>query len=144
LTKCFQTDPVYKKYVIEEFDENGLLNKFSIDEEKASKFNFAFDCVDVMAEKSPDKTAMMWVAKDGVTEHRFTFAEMKTNSNKAANYLKSLGIGKGDRVMLVLKRHYQFEFLVYFLNFPEFTGFPAHQHLCNLHFSLIFSLAGNL
>lgn len=36
------------------------------------------------------------------------------------------------------------KFLVYFLNFPVFTGFPAHQHLCNLHFSLIFSLVRNL
>ena len=136
------TDPVYKKYVIEEFDENGLLNKFSIDEEKASKFNFAFDCVDVMAEKSPDKTAMMWVAKDGVTEHRFTFAEMKTNSNKAANYLKSLGIGKGDRVMLVLKRHYQFWFVMLALHKLGAIAIPATNLLKKHDFDYRYKAAG--
>ncbi|MEE1318465.1 MAG: helix-turn-helix domain-containing protein, partial [Ruminococcus sp.] len=87
------------------YDENGVFNgiKFKNDD----KFNFAFDCVDAIAEKKPDKLAMMWVANDK-TDRRFTFSDMKKYSAKTANYFESLGIKKGDTVMLVLKRHYQF------------------------------------
>ncbi len=72
-------------------------------------FNFAYDVVDVLGKNSPDKLAMLWISKDG-EEKRFTFKDMMLASNKAANYFKYLGIKKGDRVMLVLRRSYFFWF----------------------------------
>ena len=90
-------------------DENGLLQ--SIDFHNQDKFNFAFDVVDAIAQKDPDKLAMLHIAND-MTERRFTFNDMKRYSAQAANYFKSMGIKKGDRVMLVLKRHYQFWFAI--------------------------------
>ena len=76
-----------------------------------NEFNFAFDIVDGIARRSPDKLAMIHVAND-MTERRFTFKDMKDGSSQAANYFTSLGIKRGDRVMLVLKRHYQFWFAI--------------------------------
>lgn len=88
-------------------DEKGVLQ--AIDIHDAESFNFGFDVVDVMAEKDPDKTAMLHISKDG-KERRITFKDMMTYSNKTANYLQYLGVKKGDRVLLILKRHYQFWF----------------------------------
>ena len=90
-------------------DENGVLQdiKFVNDD----NFNFAYDVVDKMAKKDPDKVAMLHISKDG-KERSFTFYDMARYSSKVANYLQFLGIKKGDRVMLVLKRHYQFWFAV--------------------------------
>ena len=70
-------------------------------------FNFAYDVIDKLAEEKPDKLALLYVADDG-SEKRFTFRDMKLWSNKAANCLKKLGIKKGDRVLLVLRRSYLF------------------------------------
>ena len=72
-------------------------------------FNFAYDVVDELGRTKPDKLAMLWVSKDG-EEKRFTFRDMMLYSNKAANYFKYMGIKKGDRVLLVLKRSYYFWF----------------------------------
>lgn len=81
-------------------DENGVLQdiKFVNDD----NFNFAYDVVDKMAKKAPDKVAMLHISKDG-KERSFTFYDMARYSSKVANYLQFLGIKKGDRVMLVLK-----------------------------------------
>lgn len=95
------------KYISTYVDENGLVKKIDIHDD--DDFNFGFDVVDVLAEKCPDKTAMMHISKEG-RERRITFADMKNYSNKTANYFHYLGIRKGDRVLLVLKRHYQFWF----------------------------------
>ncbi len=73
-------------------------------------FNFGFDVVDEMAKRSPSQKALVW-CDDAGHEAVFTFAEMKKHSNRAANALSSLGIVKGDVVMLVLKRRYEFWFL---------------------------------
>ncbi len=70
-------------------------------------FNFAYDVIDELGKQSPDKLAMVWVSKDG-EEKKFTFKDMMIYSNKAANYFHYMGIKKGDRVMLVLKRSYYF------------------------------------
>ncbi len=72
-------------------------------------FNFAFDVVDVIALQTPDKVAMVWCDEKG-NEEIFSFAQMKYWSNKAANYFQSLGIKKGDPVMLILKRRFEFWF----------------------------------
>ncbi|NLW89218.1 MAG: AMP-binding protein [Clostridiaceae bacterium] len=70
-------------------------------------FNFAYDVLDVLAQRSPDKPAMVWVSKDNERKD-FTFGDMSRLSNKAANFFRSHGIRKGDYVMLVLKRGYEF------------------------------------
>ncbi len=72
-------------------------------------YNFAYDVLDVLGKTKPDKLAMLWLSKDK-EEKRFTFHDIMVGSNKAANYFKSLGIEKGDRVMLVLRRNYYFWF----------------------------------
>ena len=66
-------------------------------------FNFAYDVMDVWAEEQPDKLALLWTNDQGV-EIRLTFADLKRRSDQAASYLQSLGIGRGDMVMLIEKR----------------------------------------
>ena len=90
-------------------DEKGALKSLTF--ENADEYNFAFDTVDAIAAKYPDKLAMLHLDHNKV-ERRFTFTDMSKASNRAANYFKALGIKKGDRVMLVLKRHYQFWFAI--------------------------------
>ena len=69
-------------------------------------FNFAYDVMDAWAEEAPDKLALLWTNDQG-EEIRATFAQLKEQSDQAASYLQSLGIGKGDPVMLILKRRYE-------------------------------------
>ena len=119
------------KLVSDEFittveDENGYLQK--IDFKNEDKFNFAFDIVDAVANKEPDKLAMIHLDKNKV-ERRFTYNDMKRASNQCVNYFKSLGIKKGDRVMLVLKRHYQFWFAILALHKLGAIAIPATNQL---------------
>ena len=104
-----KTETVADKFIESSYDENGVFNGIKF--KNADSFNFAFDCVDAIAEKNPDKLAMMWVANDK-TDRRFTFSDMKKYSAKTANYFESLGIKKGDTVMLTLKRSYFFWYCI--------------------------------
>jgi len=70
-------------------------------------FNFGYDVVDEIAAKNPNKTALVWCDEKG-NEATFTFGEIRDYSNRAANFFKSCGIKKGDAVMLILKRRYEF------------------------------------
>ncbi len=70
-------------------------------------FNFAYDVMDVWAEEDPDRLALLWTNEKGDC-HKFSFKEMKELSDRAASYFLSLGISKGDFVMLILKRRYEF------------------------------------
>lgn len=70
-------------------------------------FNFAYDVMDRWAEEAPDDNAIMWVSETG-EENEITFLQLKEESDRAASYLMSLGIGRGDMVMLILKRRYEF------------------------------------
>lgn len=87
-------------------------------------FNFAFDVVDEIARKTPDKIAMVW-CNDLGEELVFTFSQMKKYSDKAANFFKASGIGKGDPVMLILKRRYEFWFCILALNKIGAITIPA-------------------
>jgi acetyl-CoA synthetase len=87
-------------------------------------FNFAWDVVDEIAALTPEKKAMVWCDDNG-NEAFFTFARMKYYSDKAANYFKSVGIKKGDRVMLIMKRHYMFWFCTLALNKIGAVTIPA-------------------
>jgi acetyl-CoA synthetase len=70
-------------------------------------FNFAYDVIDVLAQKKGGERALQWCDEKGA-EAAFTFEEMKNLSNKAANVLSEAGIGKGDPVMLILKRRWEY------------------------------------
>ena len=86
-------------------DERGCLRHIKF--KNTEHFNFAFDVVDEIARKYPEKLALLHVS-DHMTERRFTFKDISEMSNQMANYFVSCGIGRGDKVMLVLKRHYQY------------------------------------
>ena len=128
-----------EKFVKPVEDENGMLVDMKYANE--DKYNFAFDTVDEIARKSPDKLAMIHVAND-MTEHRFTFKDMKDASSQSANYFKSLGIKRGDRVMLVLKRHYQFWFAILGLHKLGAIAIPATNQLLEHDFVYRFRAAG--
>ena len=132
------------KLLCEEFikttvDENGCLK--AIDFENEERYNFAFDTVDAIAKKEPEKLAMIHIDRDK-NERRFTFNDMKRKSAQAANYFKSLGIKKGDRVMLVLKRHYQFWFAILGLHKLGAIAIPATNQLQAHDFDYRFNSAG--
>ena len=132
-----------KEYVSSKFvecteAENGALQKIEFKNE--DKFNFAFDIVDEIAKKDPEKLAMLHVDKHKV-ERRFTFNDMKRASNQCANYFKSLGIKKGDRVMLVLKRHYQFWYAILALHKLGAVAIPATNLLQEHDFDYRFNAA---
>ncbi|MBQ9756457.1 MAG: AMP-binding protein [Clostridia bacterium] len=130
---------VYRNFIDVVEDENG--SPLSIKFKNTEKFNFAFDLVDELAVKKPNKLALLHVSKD-YTERRITFSDMKKESNRCANYFKSLGIKKGDRVMLVLKRHYQFWFAMIGLNKLGAIAIPATNQLQEHDFEYRFNSAG--
>jgi len=127
---------IYNDFIIPT-EENGVLKK--IDFKNEEKFNFAFDVVDALGRSKPDKLAMLHVSEDG-TERRFTFKDMKKESARAANYFKSLGIKRGDRVMLVLKRHYQFWFAILGLHKLGAIAIPAPNQLLEKDFKYRFEI----
>ena len=130
---------ICEKFVKTEEDENGVLK--SIRFENTDSFNFGFDIVDAIAEKYPDKLAMLHLDKHK-TERRFTFKDIKKASNQTANYFKSLGIKRGDRVMLVLKRHYQFWFAMVALHKLGAIAIPATNQLKEHDFEYRYNAAG--
>ena len=132
-------DRIYRQFIDITENENGT--PLSIKFKNTERFNFAFDLVDALAEKDPEKLAMLHISRDK-TERRFTFKDLKKASNQCANYFKSLGIKKGDRVMLVLKRHYQFWFAMLGLNKLGAVAIPATNQLQEHDFSYRFKAAG--
>ena len=127
-----------QKFIQAEEDENGALQKIHF--EGADEYNFAFDTVDAIARREPDKLAMLHVADD-MTERRFSFKDIKDASSQSANYFKSLGIKRGDRVMLVLKRHYQFWFAILGLHKLGAIAIPATNQLVEKDFVYRFQAA---
>ena len=128
---------IYRNF-IDRVVEDGLLKKISFKGEET--FNFAFDVVDALAEQQPEKLAMLHIAED-MTERRFTFLDVKKESARAANYFKSLGIRRGDRVMLVLKRLYQYWFAMMGLHKLGAVAIPATNQLLEKDFSYRFTAA---
>lgn len=107
-------------------DENGALQSISF--KNTEHFNFAYDVVDELARLTPQRRAMLYVDKEK-NERSFTFKEMSDYSSMTANYFKRLGIGKGDRVLLVLKRHYQFWFAILALHKLGAVAVPGTHQL---------------
>ena len=96
------------RYVDETYAPDGQLETFSV--HYPDNFNFGYDVVDDIAMNDPDRRAMIWCNPEG-EEHIFTFADMKRWSDKTANFLVDQGIKRGDYVLVVLRRHYQFWFV---------------------------------
>ena len=117
---------IYDRFVSTTEDENGVVK--TIDFKEPDKFNFAFDVIDGLAKEKPDKLAMLHVDRNG-KETRFTFKQISKASNRAANYFKSLGIKKGDRVMLILRRHPEFWFCMLGLCKLGAIAIPATNQL---------------
>lgn len=132
-------NPVYESFVNTRLDSNGILESISFNKEKT--FNFAYDIVDALAAKSPLKTAMVHVDKEK-NVRKFTFRDMSRYSSKAAHYFESLGIKKGDKVMLVLKRHYQFWLAIIGLHKLGAVVIPATHLLVKHDFEYRFTAAG--
>ena len=130
---------VYKKYIERVEDENGT--PISIKFKNIENFNFAYDILDEIAKKDPDKMAMLHISREK-QETRITFDEVRKNSCRAANYFKSLGIKRGDKVMLVLGRHYQFWYAMLGLNRIGAIGIPAMNQLLAHDFEYRFNSAG--
>ncbi len=130
---------LYQQYLTEQLDEHG--NLAGVQFHYPENFNFAFDVVDTLAATCPDKTAMLWLSSEK-EEKRITFAEMAENASRAANYFASLGIQKGDRVMLVLKRHYQFWYSILALHKLGAVVIPATHQLVAKDFIYRFDAAG--
>ncbi len=130
---------LHRKYVNETYDENGMLKTFSLN--VPAEFNFGYDVVDEMAKLEPNKTAMVWCDESGA-EKIFTFGDIKKYSDKTANFFKSLGIGKGDMVMLILKRHYEFWFSIVALHKLGAVAIPATHLLTTKDLVYRFNAAG--
>ena len=120
------SERVWKKFVDYEVNENGTPTKVTY--KNTERFNFGFDVIDAISYKDPEKLAMIHVSNDK-TERRFTFTDIRHASCQCANYFKSLGIRKGDRVMLILKRHYQFWFAIIGLHKLGAIAIPATNQL---------------
>ena len=88
------------------------------------RFNFAYDVVDRIAQENPDRSALVWCDDKG-GEARFSFAEIAERSSRAANFFLSLGIGRGDPVMLILKRRYEYWFCLLALHKIGAIAIPA-------------------
>ena len=105
------------------------------------KYNFAFDTVDAIADAYPEKLAMVHV-DNALVERRYTFKDLKHISSRVANYFTSLGIKRGDRVMLVLKRHPSFWFSILALHKIGAVAIPATNQLVQHDFEYRYNLAG--
>lgn len=117
---------IYQRFCTEIKDENGGLKKMTLN--YPDNFNFGYDVVDEYAAVSPDKRAMVWCNVEN-EEHIFTFLDVKRYSNKMANVFREYGIGRGDRVMLVLKRHYEYWFAAVALHKLGAVMIPATHML---------------
>ena len=100
---------IYRKFFNETVDDNGKLIDLEI--HYPENFNFGYDVVDAIAADAPDKRALVWCNTAG-EEHVFSFADISRESNRVANVLLAAGVKRGDRVMLALKRHYEYWFTV--------------------------------
>ena len=130
---------LYHNFVDETLDENGYLKSFNF--HYPDNFNFAYDVLDVMAANYPDKLAMKWLSRNRECRE-LTFKDISVSSSRAANYFASLGIGKGDRVMLVMRRHYHFWTVINALHKLGAVAIPASNQLTAKDFSYRFESAG--
>lgn len=119
----------YKNFVKEGFDENGILNKFELD--CPDNFNFGYDIIDKYGEIDPDRPALTHIDLQE-NRHDFSYSQLSKLSTQAANLFASYGIKKDDKVMLILKRNYQFWIAIIGLIKLGAIAIPA-THLLTTH-----------
>ena len=117
---------IYQKYCTEVTDEQGRLQEFSL--HYPQDFNFGYDVVDAIARETPNKKALVWCNTEN-EEHIFTFENIREKSNRMANVFRDAGIGQGDSVLLVLKRHYEYWFAAVALHKLGAVMIPATHML---------------
>lgn len=117
-----KAENIHFKYIDETYDNNGFIKDYNL--KCPDEFNFSYDIIDKIAEVEPNRRAIVWCNPKG-EEHTFTYGDLKKNSDRVANMLRQKGIGKGDKVMLILKRHYQFWFTIYALHKLGAIAIPA-------------------
>lgn len=117
---------IYKEFCSEILDENGALKSLTLD--YPEDFNFGYDVVDRLAERFPDKRALVWCNLEN-EEHIFTFSDIKRESNRIANALSRCGIRRGDSVLMILKRHYEYWFTAIALHKLGAVMIPATHML---------------
>lgn len=117
---------IYQKFCCEEMDEAGNLKKLTL--QYPDNFNFAYDVVDALAKEFPQKKALVWCNVEG-EEHTFTFSEIQKAGNRMANVFVDAGITRGDRVMVILKRHYEYWFAAVALHKIGAVMIPATHML---------------
>ena len=121
------TEPLaIEKFIKVDVDRQGIPEKVTY--EGVENYNFAFDTIDRIADATPDKEAMRYVGDD-MKETGITYRDLKRNSNRCANYFTSLGIKRGDHVMLILKRHWQFWYAILGLHKIGAVAIPATNQL---------------
>lgn len=117
---------LYQSFVQEDWSPEGDLRsvRFNCPE----RFNFAYDVVDRLAREQPDKRALLWCDTTGATQD-VSFMEVSRQSDRAAAMFKARGIGRGDHVMLILKRHLEFWHCFMGLHKLGAIGVPATNQL---------------
>lgn len=113
---------LHQQYCVEQFDAQGLLCHFDI--QCPENFNFSYDVVDAIASMEPERRALVWCNVEG-EERIISYGELARKSNQAANLFASLGVRRGDKVMLILKRHYQFWYAILGLHKLGAVTIPA-------------------
>lgn len=134
----FDLNNFYKNFVKEEYDKDGHITKFELD--TPPNYNFAYDVIDRLAKEVPDKVAIHWLHEEG-EEKIFTYRDLSKLTNKVANMFRDHGVKKGDMVLLVLKRNYQFWLCVYGLIKLGAIGIPATNQLLEKDYTYRFEAA---
>lgn len=129
---------INERFVEEGYDEHGVLNYYKL--KYPETFNFAYDIFDEIADAEPGRRAMIWTNDKGA-EHIFTYGELKEISDRTAAMFQRHGIRKGDMVMLVLKRHYQFWFCMLGLQKLGAVAIPATNLLTKKDYVYRFNAA---
>ncbi len=134
-----QVKDYYKRFVKEGYDENGILNRFEVT--APENYNFGYDIIDKFGELEPDRPALLHV---DINENvkRFSYKQLSELSSRAANMFAAYGIKKGDKVMLVLKRNYQFWYAIIGLIKLGAVAIPATHLLTTHDFTYRFERAG--
>jgi len=130
---------IWENFISVTEDANGTPRTVSY--KNVDTFNFAFDVIDALAQKDPTRRAMLHVDREK-RERTFTFSDMSKMSSRAANYFRALGIKKGDRVMLVLRRNWQFWPILLGLEKLGAVAIPAVDQLLEKDYLYRFETAG--
>lgn len=117
---------IHESFIKEEFDKNGVISRFDL--VLPDNFNYAYDVIDKIASVAPEKKAMIWTDPTG-DERIFSFGDFSVLSNRCANMLLEKGVRKGDKVMTVLKRHWQMWIVTFALEKIGAVLIPATNQL---------------